>query len=113
MNEGGIKHDQEKVRLELISPIAINELGKVLTFGAKKYASHNWRAGLARSRLLGAALRHILAYLGGEDKDPETGLSHIGHAFCCLMFILELEVTRPDLDDRYKKPSSDTTDKPM
>ena len=98
----GSKHDQDKVQLELLSPIALTEIGKVLTFGAKKYASHNWRKGLSWSRVLGAALRHLLAFIGGEDKDPESGLSHLAHLGCCVMFLLEYEVTKKELDDRYK-----------
>lgn len=98
----GIKFDQDKPRMDLIDPTAMNELAKVLTFGAQKYAAHNWRKGLHKSRLLGAALRHLFAYLGGEDKDPETGLSHAAHAMCCCMFILGLE-HRADLDDRHKE----------
>ena len=97
----GIKHDAEKVRLDLLSPLWLTGVGQVLTFGARKYAAHNWRKGIERSRLLGACLRHVLAYLNGEDNDPETGLSHLFHASCCLMFASELHETRPDLDDRY------------
>lgn len=103
--ESGIKHDGGKVQLELLSSSWVLGVGQVLTFGARKYAAHNWRKGLARSRLLGAALRHIFAYLGGEDFDPETGLLHLYHASCCLMFASELHFTRPDLDDRYKGES--------
>lgn len=98
---GGKKFDTEKVDIGLLSSVAVVEIAKVMTFGKKKYAAHNWRKGINYSRLLSAALRHIFAYLGGESKDPETGLSHLGHACCCLMFILEFEVTKPELDDRY------------
>ncbi len=97
-----IKYDGEKPRLELLSPIALLQISKVLTAGAKKYADHNWRKGFKWSRLLGAALRHILAFMGGEDKDPETGLSHLAHAGCCIIFLLEHEATHKELDDRYK-----------
>jgi Domain of unknown function (DUF5664) len=100
--ETGIKHDQEKTRMELLSPCWLEGVSSVLTFGAKKYAAHNWRKGIAQSRLLGAALRHIVSYLGGEDLDPETSLSHLYHASCCLMFASELKETHPELDDRYK-----------
>lgn len=99
---GGLKYDSEKNRLDLLSPRWIDGVGAVLTFGAKKYAAHNWRKGLERSRLLGAALRHIFAYLKGEDYDPETGLLHLHHASCCLMFASELHYTKPETDDRYK-----------
>lgn len=99
----GVKHDQEKNRLDLLSPVWLNGVGQVLTYGAKKYAAHNWRKGIERSRLIGASLRHILAYLGGEDCDPETGLLHLYHASCCLMFASELHHTKPETDDRYGK----------
>ena len=102
MQNEAIKQDAEKVRYDLLSPIALEQIAAVLTFGAKKYKDHNWRGGLKWSRLLRAALGHILAYLRGEDKDPESGISHLAHAGCCIMFLLEYEITHPELDDRYK-----------
>lgn len=98
----GIKHDQEKPDMSLISSIALFKMAEVMTFGKKKYSAHNWRGGFAWSRPAAASIRHIFAWLGGEAKDPETGLSHLAHAACCIMFLLEFETTRPDLDDRYK-----------
>jgi hypothetical protein len=80
----------------------MNQTAAVLKFGAQKYAEHNWRAGFAWSRPLSAAMRHITAFNAGEDKDPESGLSHLAHAACCIMFLLEFEKTHPHLDDRYK-----------
>ncbi len=101
INEG-TKLDKDKVQLELLSPIALTEIGKVLTFGAKKYASWNWAKGIKYTRVLGAIMRHLLAYMGGEDKDPESGLSHIAHLMTNCMFLLHFEKIRPDLDDREK-----------
>lgn len=98
----GIKTDAGKPRMELLSNIWLKGVAQVLTFGAHKYSDHQWRNGIVQSRLIGAALRHILAYLDGEDLDTETGLSHLSHASCELMFAAELAVTRPDLDDRYR-----------
>lgn len=99
---GGKKFDGDKPRMELISPIALTELAKVLTKGAQKYSPNNWRAGLAFTRLMGATLRHLNAYNSGEMLDQETGLSHLGHAMCEIMFMLEFEKTRPELNDIYK-----------
>jgi hypothetical protein len=31
------------------------------------------------------------AYTQGQDTDPETGLSHMAHVGCCVMFLLALE----------------------
>lgn len=99
-----IKDDGEKIQLDLLSTSWLMGVGAVLTFGAKKYASHNWRKGMSHSRLIAAALRHLLAYMGGEDVDPETGFSHLYHLSCCIMFLSELAITHPQLDDRYKSP---------
>lgn len=101
MSEGK-KNDAEKPRMDLISSKAMIELSKVLTFGAKKYASHNWRAGISYSRIIAAIMRHVTAYNDGETLDPETGLSHMAHAFCEVMFLIEFEQTHPEMDDRYK-----------
>lgn len=98
----GTKYDAGKPKMELLSPIALTEIAKVLTFGSIKYQAHNWRKGISWSRVLGAALRHLMAFINGEDKDPESGLSHLAHASCCLMFLLEYEVRHKELDDRYK-----------
>lgn len=97
-----IKFDQDKLPLHLLSTEALNQTAAVLKFGADKYAEHNWRKGFQWSRPLSAALRHITAFNAGEDKDPESGLSHLAHAACCIMFLLEFEKTHKELDDRYK-----------
>ena len=101
---GGVKHDQGKPRMDLLDRHALEQIAEVLGFGAEKYSAHNWRGGIAMSRLLGAALRHIHAHNDGEDTDAESGLSHLAHAGCCLMFALRMEKDRPDMDDRYKPP---------
>jgi len=102
MNEQGTKFDQNKPRLELLPSDALIEIAKVLTFGAKKYSSENWRKGINYSRLMGAAMRHLLAWKDGEDKDPESGLTHLAHAGCCVLFLIWMEKNRQDLDDRFK-----------
>lgn len=98
----GIKHDQDKPDMSLLSTVALIKVAQVMSFGKKKYSAHNWRGGFKWSRPLAAAARHLYAYIGGEDKDPETGISHLAHACCCLMFVLEFEEIHKELDDRYK-----------
>lgn len=98
---GGQKFDAGKPRMDLLDAKAMGDLANVLGFGAEKYAAHNWRKGIAYSRLTAAALRHIHAFNAGETLDPESGLPHIAHAMCCCMFLLGLE-GRAELDDRYK-----------
>ena len=98
----GRKDDADKLMLDLLDPFAISQLGAVLTFGAKKYAPHNWRKGIKYSRLIAALLRHVMHYLGGENVDSESGLPHIAHAMCCCMFLLGLDnqAVRETCDDR-------------
>lgn len=102
MKQVGIKHDEGKAPMGLLDWLWLKAVAAVLAFGAKKYAAHNWRGGIAYSRLYDAALRHIYAFIDGEDNDPESGLSHLAHASCCLMFLYNMTQRRPDLDDRYK-----------
>lgn len=99
----GAKFDQEKPRTDLLDPEWMTSVAQVLTFGASKYAPHNWRGGIAYSRLIGAALRHLFAVMRGEDIDPESGLPHTAHLSCCIMFLHWMMIHRTDLDDRYKK----------
>ena len=84
-----LKADINKPRLELIEPEFIIGLGKVLTFGANKYSANNWKNATVDDveRIKGALLRHQMAYLKGEKIDPETGLSHLYHIACNLMFL--------------------------
>lgn len=106
----GLKFDAGKPRMDLIDPYAIERLAEVLDFGARKYAAHNWRKGITMSRLLGAGLRHIYARLRGEVYDLESGLPHLSHAMCCLMFAVWMDKHRPDMVDLWQpdaqKPSS-------
>lgn len=97
-----VKHDQDKLPMNLLSREALEQTAAVLKFGAQKYAEHNWRKGFLWSRPLAAAMRHLHAFNDGEDVDPESGLSHLAHAMCCVMFLLEFEKTHKELDDRYK-----------
>lgn len=101
-----MKHDSDKVRLELLSVPALTAIAEVLTFGAKKYADHNWRKGFDWSRLFGAAMRHLFAAMRGEDLDPESGLPHLAHLGCCVMFLLEHYLCKLGRDDRYRQPDS-------
>lgn len=95
-----MKYDGEKVRLDLLPVEPIIDIGKVLTYGARKYSERNWEKGLAWSRCYAAALRHLLAWQNSETNDPETGLNHLAHAACEILFLLEFSRTHNELDDR-------------
>ena len=101
---GGVKHDQGKPPLGMIPAAAMQAEAQVLAFGAEKYGRDNWRKGITYTRLADAALRHIFAFLEGEDADPESGLPHLAHALCCLGFLLHFEYAPTlGIDDRPKE----------
>lgn len=86
----GIKHDVDKLRYELLPVKPIEDIVRVLTFGSKKYKDDNWKhVKPFEDRYYAAALRHITAWRKGEILDRETGLPHLAHATCCLVFLLE------------------------
>lgn len=103
----GTKFDNAKPKMDLLSAIAEEKVAEVLTHGAEKYSANNWRAGIQYSRVYAATRRHLSAFWRGEDIDPESGLHHLAHAACELMFLLEytsMPETYSKLDDRYKWP---------
>lgn len=90
MGKTGIKYDKNKPKLSLLSGKAINELGRVLTFGAKKYGRYNWKdLKDIEDRCLSASLRHLMEILDGNLIDEETGLSHYAHVMCNMMFLID------------------------
>lgn len=98
---GALKADTGKVPMSLLPRSALVAEAEVLAFGAKKYAAHNWRKGMVWSRLADAALRHLTAWIDGEDTDPETGLSHLAHLRCCAGFLIEYQQKGLGHDDRH------------
>lgn len=68
----------------------------------------NWAKGLATSRYYDAAMRHLMAWNDGEERDPESGLTHLAHAGVNICFMIWNMVHRPDLDDRWVKTLTET-----
>jgi len=96
--EKGVK----KERFDLIPVEALQEVARVYGFGAEKYAAHNWRRGYEWSKSYAAMMRHANQFWQGEDKDEETGCSHLAsvifHAMALMVFVDE----QPQYDDRFK-----------
>ncbi len=91
----GVKYDQDKPQWTLVPFKALDEVVKVLTIGARKYAPDNWKkVPNARQRYIDAAFRHMSAYAAGEKLDDETGKSHLAHAMCCLLFLLAFDLDK-------------------
>lgn len=98
---GGVKASRQKRPLHLLPFDALESIADVLDFGARKYAPRNWERGLSTTDLTRAAIGHLWDWMlrrnGG--RDPETGLSHLAHAGCCVLFLIAHEL-RGLPDDR-------------
>lgn len=85
--KGGLRYNSGKPRLALVDGDAIVELAEVLTFGAKKYAAHNWREGMSFEDTVSSMERHIARIKNGEWSDQESMRLHAAHVMCNAMFL--------------------------
>lgn len=85
----GVKYDASKPRWSLIPNGTMEEVIKVLEYGANKYSPDNWKkVPEMEVRYYDAAMRHIDSYWQGEYLDEESGQPHLAHAVCCLLFLM-------------------------
>lgn len=90
--EAGVKLDNGKLRYSLIPPEALEELAKVMTFGAEKYTPNGWKSvPEAKERYMDALFRHIEKYRKGEKFDNESNISHLSHALTNIAFLIWFE----------------------
>jgi hypothetical protein len=92
------KNDRGKPKLSLVPPEIQKGIAYVRDYGAAKYKNEdgtpnhdNWKEVDPPERWLDACLRHLTAYAWGENRDPESGLSHLAHAACSLAYLMERE----------------------
>lgn len=95
-----LRYNQGKLRWSLVDFESLEPMVRVLEFGAQKYSDHNWKKGLSITEICESLLRHTFAYMSGEDMDPESNMSHIGHIQCNAMFLSYMHHKRKDKDDR-------------
>ena len=90
-------------RYDLVPGWPLRMLAKLYGVGARKYSERNWEKGYEWSKSFAALNRHLWAWWGGEDRDPETDIPHITcvawHAFA----LSEFSVTHPEFDDRPRR----------
>jgi len=88
----GVKWDRGKPDYSLLPWGALEEVVRVLSYGAEKYSRDNWRrVPDMKNRYLAAALRHTSSWARGEERDRESHLPHLAHAIVSLMFLLQSE----------------------
>jgi len=80
------------------------EVGVAMLEGARKYGRHNYRvAGVRGSVYVDAAIGHVSSWWEGEDRDPDTGLSHITKAIASLVVLRDAMIQDKFIDDRPPK----------
>lgn len=83
------KSDNGKRMWDLLPFSSVGKIVDVLGFGAKEYGPRTWqKAPEPKDRYFAAAMRHLVAWQCGEKNDPESGLHHLAHAGCCILFLL-------------------------
>lgn len=86
----GRKDDGDKLRYDLIPLDAEEQVVRALMFGATKYGDENWRkVPDPQRRYWAAAMRHLKLWKKGELLAQDSGLPHLAHAVCSLLFLLE------------------------
>lgn len=94
-DEQKILHGKRQIPLR-----ALESTVRVLEFGAVKYKPGNWAKGMPWSVCFSCAISHLFAATQGELNDQESGLSHLAHAMCNLLFLKSYEKLFPEGDDR-------------
>lgn len=97
---GGQK-GQKRAQLGALDPAALMSVAEVAGFGNSKYARYNYARGYDWSLSYDALQRHLHAFWGGEDNDPESGLPHTAHAAWHCLALLCFSARGLGTDDRF------------
>ena len=82
-----VKNDNGKLQWSLMPFEQLEDTVRVLMKGAEKYSRDNWKKGDDVNRYKDALMRHVTAYIKGEERDPEDNLPHLAHAICNCLFL--------------------------
>ncbi len=97
----GLKKQGEKTEFTHFPiEIILEALGKVTSYGAKKYSPDNYKNEEVDS-YINSFFRHFIAWRRGEKLD-ESGFPHIYHMLTNIAFILCIEENKKDIQNHYK-----------
>jgi hypothetical protein len=101
--EQALRYNQGKLQWSLVDFDSLEGLVRVLEYGAAKYAPDNWKKGMPVTQVSESLMRHLFAFLRGEDVDPESGCRHLSHVMCNVMFLEYIMREKPHYDNRKTK----------
>ncbi len=96
----------KKLATGTVPPALLLGAAKAFGEGAKKYGAFNWRVSKVEAMTYAAALlRHVCAYIDGEDVDPEssTGKLHLEGIAACAGILLDCTYGNFLIDNRPPK----------
>ncbi|MFC4089325.1 dATP/dGTP diphosphohydrolase domain-containing protein [Micromonospora sp. GCM10011541] len=100
----GASKDSKLARFDMIPTYPLRLLAERYGAGAQKYPAvnglDNWRNGYAWSLSYAAMQRHLTAFWGGEDIDPDSGQQHLA-AVAWHAFVLMEWSRHPDLVEKF------------
>lgn len=94
--ERSLRYNSGKPDYSLIPLAAMKEAAHVLEYGATKYAIDNWMKPTNWRVSYACLMRHMSAWQGGEDLDPESQRNHLGHAMCNILQMLYMLENHPE-----------------
>jgi len=96
----GARFDEGKTRFDLIPPNSLDEIALVYTYGANKYDANNWWRGMKWTKVIGPIMRHLMKWLRGEKRDPESNCHHLALVALNCIALIEYERNKIGQDDR-------------
>lgn len=96
----GLRYNKNKPEVHQVPTSLILAVAEVLKYGEKKYAKGNWKGGFEWTIPYDCLMRHMMAWLNGQENDEESGLSHLYHAAANIAMLIEFKETHKELDNR-------------
>lgn len=103
MLTGASKNDQTKADYSLVPPELLEAVARAFMVGENKYGRYNYYKGHKASQLVAAAMRHLTAWMNGEENDPVDGQPHLGSVGACVAMLLKQQKLGTLKDNRYKE----------
>lgn len=88
-NAQGGKQSYQPGAFELLPPIALTEVAKVMAHGAAKYEAWNWTA-IPSHMHLRSAMGHLFSFIAGDTTEGGDRYHHLTHAATRLLFTVEM-----------------------